>query len=135
MSPFERRAPDQRKRLQQRSTLLSTKLCFAAAAQAMLMALAAQAAERIVTGYVYYKDKEPASGSAVQLEDRETMQVVSRLTDREGHYRFIGLNPDREYEIRATKKGYWSKSRVLSRFSSRLEERVDLYLRPESDKD
>jgi len=101
----------------------------------MFMAIAAQSAERIVTGYVYYEDKEPASGTAVQLEDRLTLQIISRLTDREGHYRFVGLNPDKDYEIRATKKGYWSKPRNLSRFSSRSEERVDLYLRPESSKE
>lgn len=100
----------------------------------MFLVFALQSAERTVAGTVYYNSKEPASGAAVQLQDRVTLQVVSRLTDREGRYRFLGLNPDKEYEIRATKKGYWSKPHNLSRFSSRSEEHVDLYLHPESSK-
>lgn len=91
----------------------------------------AQAAERVVEGSVYYKGGEPARDTAVQLEDRITMQVVSRITDRDGHFRFIGLNADRDYEIRAVKKNYASGSHSISRFSSRAIEKVDLYLKHE----
>ena len=89
----------------------------------------AQAASRTVEGNVYYKGKEPARDAAVQLEDRITMAVVSRITGSDGHFRFIGLNPDRDYEIRAIKKGYSSSSHSISRFSSRSVEKVDLYLK------
>ena len=91
-----------------------------------------QAAERTVEGIVYYKGGEPAKDAAVQLEDRITMQIVSRITDRDGHFRFIGLNPDRDYEVRAVKKNYRSTSRSVSRFSSRAVENVELYLKPEA---
>jgi hypothetical protein len=89
------------------------------------------AADRTVKGTVYYKGGEPVAEAAVQLEDRSTQQVISHMTDHEGHYQFIGLNPDKDYEIKATKKGYWSKTRGISRFSSRSLEVVNLYLRPE----
>lgn len=90
----------------------------------------ALAGSRAVTGTVYYERNEPANNAAVQLEDQVSLQVISRRTDRDGHYRFTGLNPDRDYEIRAAKRGYWSRSRPVSRFSSRAVEKIDLYLKP-----
>jgi hypothetical protein len=95
----------------------------------------ARAAERAVKGTVFYKGGEPAADAAVKLEDRTTMQVLSHRTDREGHYHFLGLNPDKDYEIRAQKNGHRSKSHTVSRFSSNAEETVNLYLRGEWDKD
>ena len=89
------------------------------------------AADRNVVGTVYYRDKEPAADAAVQLEDINTLSVVSRMTDHAGRYRFTGLSPDRSYQIRAIKKGFSTKLRVLSQFSSKPVEKVDLYLRPE----
>lgn len=96
-----------------------------------ILASSAVSAERSVHGTVFYKGGEPAAEAAVQLEDRTTSQVLSRRTDRDGHYRFLGLNPDKDYDLRAVKNGHWSKPHTLSRFSSRTEEVVDLYLRTE----
>jgi uncharacterized protein YfaS (alpha-2-macroglobulin family) len=89
----------------------------------------AQAASKSVEGNVYYKGGEPAKDAAVQLEDRITLEVVSRITDSDGHFRFVGLNPDRDYEIRAIKKSYNSSSHSISRFSSRSVEIIKLYLK------
>lgn len=89
----------------------------------------AKPADRTVEGTVFYKNGEPAAEAAVELEDRTTLQVLSHRTDRDGHYRFIGLNPDKDYELRAQKNGHRSKSRTVSRFSSNTEEKIDLYLR------
>jgi hypothetical protein len=94
----------------------------------------AKAADRTVQGTVFYKGGEPAAEAAVELEDRVTMQVISHRTDRDGHYRFLGLNPDKDYEVRAQKNGRRSKPHTVSRFSSRSEEIVDLYLRSEAEK-
>lgn len=66
----------------------------------------------------------------MELEDKATMQIVSRRTDRDGHFRFMGLSQDKDYGIRALKKGYWSKPHTVSRFSSRSMESVTLYLVP-----
>ena len=98
-------------------------------AQLALMMAPALAGGRAVAGTVYYGRGEPANNAAVQLEDQVSLQVISRRTDRDGHYRFTGLNPDRDYEIRAAKRGYWSRSRAVSRFSSRSVEKIDLYLK------
>jgi carboxypeptidase family protein len=94
----------------------------------------AKSADRTVQGTVFYKGGEPAAEAAVQLEDRTTMQVMSHRTDREGHYRFLGLSPDKDYELRAHKNGHRSKSHTVSHFSSHVEETVDLYLEGEPNK-
>ena len=100
----------------------------------LLSAELAHAADRQNEGTVYYKGGEPAASAAVQLEDQTTLLVISHLTDKDGRFRFLGLNSDKQYELRATKKGYWSKSRTLDRFSSRTTEKITLYLIPGSDK-
>jgi hypothetical protein len=98
----------------------------------LLGVFSAQCAERRVVGMVVYKGGEPAAGAAVELEDRSTLQVMSRRTDREGHFQFSGLSEDKDYSVRATKNGYWSKTHTVSRFSSRPMEKVTLYLSPDS---
>jgi hypothetical protein len=90
----------------------------------------AEPRHRVIQGTVFYKGGEPANRAAVQLEDEVTLQVVSRMTDGDGHYHFDGLNPDRDYEVIATKANLWSKSHRVSRFSSRAVETVVLYLNP-----
>ena len=72
--------------------------------------------------------------AAVQLEDEVTLQVMSSITDRDGRFHFTGLNPDRDYQVRATKKGYWSNAHSISKFSSRAVETVHLELRPGKEK-
>ena len=100
--------------------------------QGSLLCSMSLAAERTVVGIVLYGAGEPVPEAAVQLEDRTTLQVISSRTDRDGHFRFAGLNPDKDYEIKATKNGSWSKTHNISRFSSRPVENVTLYLRRES---
>jgi len=96
-----------------------------------LVCTIASAADRSILGTVYYEGKEPAPEASVQLEDMTTLSVVSRTTDKAGRYRFTGLNPDHDYQIRAIKKGYSTKTRVVNRFSSKPVQKVDLDLRPE----
>jgi hypothetical protein len=98
--------------------------------QSVLWAGAHNPANRIVEGVVFYRGGEPAADAAVQLEDQVSLQVVSSITDRDGRFHFTGLSPDRDYQIRAMKKGYWSSPHNISRFSSRAVETVHLELRP-----
>lgn len=90
----------------------------------------AQEGKRSVSGTVTYRGGEPAAEAAVELENASTLEVVSQQTDAQGHYHFYGLNPDREYSLSATKKGYWSKRHSVSKFSSKNEMTVDLTLEP-----
>ena len=109
--------------------------------QCALWAGAHNPANRRVEGIVSYRGGEPAVAAsvarcdaAVQLEDEVTLQVMSSITDRDGRFHFTGLNPDRDYQVRATKKGYWSNAHSISKFSSRAVETVHLELRPGKEK-
>jgi Carboxypeptidase regulatory-like domain len=91
----------------------------------------AAGADRTVEGTVFFKGGEPAAGVAVQLHDKTTLEVVSHISDKDGRFKFVGLNPDKDYDLRATRKGHWSKTHSISRFSSRPVETVKLYLAAE----
>jgi hypothetical protein len=88
---------------------------------------------RTARGTVYYSSNEVAAGAAVQLKDVVTLQVISQITDSHGRYNFHSLDPDRDYEIVATKRGYWSSTHRVSRFSSKSVTTVDLHLKPGSE--
>jgi hypothetical protein len=90
----------------------------------------AQEGKRSIHGTVTYRGGEPAAEAAVELENGSTRQVVSQRTDARGRYHFAGLDPDLEYSVSATKKGYWSKRHSVSKFSSKNEMTVDLTLEP-----
>ncbi|HEX4808014.1 MAG TPA: carboxypeptidase-like regulatory domain-containing protein, partial [Bryobacteraceae bacterium] len=86
----------------------------------------AQSHQRSIHGTVIYRGGEPAADAAVELENASTQQVISQRTDAKGSYHFDGLNPDQEYSVSATKKGYWSKRHAVSKFSSKVIVTVDL---------
>lgn len=90
----------------------------------------AQVHTRTIHGTVTYRGGEPAAQAAVELENETTLQVVSQRTDAQGRYHFSGLDSDLEYTVTATKKGYWSKRHMVSKFSSKVEVTVDLTLEP-----
>lgn len=92
--------------------------------------LYSQQGKRSIQGTVTYNGGEPAAEAAVELENASTLQVVSQRTDVRGHYHFEGLDPDLEYSVTATKRGYWSKKHSVSKFSSKNEVTVDLTLEP-----
>ena len=98
--------------------------------QLAILPAAGQAGQRTIRGKVYFRGGEVATRAAVQLEDEVTLAVISQMTDGNGRYHFNGLNPDRDYQVTATKRGLWSKSHRVSRFSSRPIETVVLYLEP-----
>lgn len=81
---------------------------------------------RIVQGKVYDSDGTAVNGAAVQLKNAATLSIRSYLTGKDGRYRFIGLLPDHEYELRASFEGHWSPSEAVSRFDSRDVVEMDL---------
>lgn len=90
----------------------------------------AEEGKRSIHGTVTYRGGEPAAEAAVELENGSTLEVVSQRTDIQGHYHFEGLNPDLQYTVTATKKGYWSKKHPVSKFSSKNDMTIDLTLEP-----
>ena len=50
------------------------------------------------------------------------------MTDRQGRYRFLGLHPDLDYEVKAVFAGASSRVVMLNRFESKPEVTVDLQI-------
>lgn len=74
---------------------------------------------RTVRGVVEDKSDSPVSGSVVFLKNLRTNSVRSSYTDDTGSYRFSGLDPNADYELRAEKEGAKSATRTVSSFDSR----------------
>ena len=84
---------------------------------------------RTVTGAVTDHNGNPASGAVVLLKDNKTLQVRSYRTKDDGVYKFFGLSPNDDYELRAQLNGASSGSKTLSQFDSRKETKIDLKLK------
>jgi hypothetical protein len=86
------------------------------------------AATRSVQGAVTDASDNPVDGAVVQLKDTKTLQIISYITKDSGMYRFHGLNPDVDYELKAEYQGSASPSKRLSSFDSRKAAIVNLKL-------
>lgn len=84
---------------------------------------------RTVTGVVNDHDGKPASGAVVLLKNNKTLQVRSYRTKDDGVYKFVGLSPNDNYELRAQLNGVSSGSKTLSQFDGRKETKIDLKLK------
>ena len=90
----------------------------------MLICLAAAAAlapaeTRMVTGRVVADGGEPLEGAVVQIKNLQSIEIRSFLARADGGFQFPGLNPDIDYEVKASYRGRWSKVHSVSRFSSK----------------
>jgi Carboxypeptidase regulatory-like domain len=81
---------------------------------------------RTVTGIVLDKSENPLPGSVVFLKNVRTNSVISRFADKDGNYRFSGLDPNADYEVHAEADGYKSAVRTMSALDSRREMTLNL---------
>ena len=86
----------------------------------------AQPAPRSLSGTVTDLHHEPLKGAVVQLHDDATNTVVSYITDRNGHYRFLRLSGDNDYHVWAKFRGHKSKARLFSIFDSHPSKVINL---------
>jgi hypothetical protein len=84
---------------------------------------------RTVTGVVTDHNGKPASGAVVLLKNSKTLQVRSYRTKEDGVYKFFGLSPNDDFELRAQLNGVSSGSKTLSQFDGRKETKIDLKLK------
>ena len=84
---------------------------------------------RSVVGTVTDPYGKPIDGAVVQLENEQTLQIRSYITQNGGKYRFSGLSGTFSYELKASHKGSRSKTKRLSIFSSKKEPNVNLKLK------
>ena len=98
-------------------------LAFAAA---VVIAVAQQS--RLLYGTV--KDGvEPVRGAVVQLENLQTLDVRSYVTQKDGAYHFTGLNPDTDYQVWARRDDKESPKKMVSKFDSAARVKVDLVVK------
>ena len=85
---------------------------------------------RAVRGTVTDERGQVLVGAVVQLRDNVTLQIRSYITQTEGEYHFEHLSTEVTYKVQATYKGMYSRSRAVSRFSSRALKTIDLVIDP-----
>ena len=81
---------------------------------------------RTVSGVVTDKSDNPLPGSVVFLRNARTNAVSSRFADKDGNYRFSGLDPNVDYEVHAELDGAKSASKTMSSLDSRKEMTLNL---------
>jgi hypothetical protein len=57
-------------------------------------------------------------GAVVQIKNTRTLQIRSFITQKDGSFHFVGLNPDIDYEIFARYRGRTSSTKTVSQFDS-----------------
>src|ERR1700710_107398 len=82
--------------------------------------LAAQSPLRDLSGSVRDRQNHPLRGAVVQLENEDTEAVQTFLTDADGHYNFKRVRSDTDYRLSASYQGRRSKSKEISKFSSKM---------------
>ena len=83
---------------------------------------------RTVLGTVVSKDDSPVDSAVVYLKNGQTQDVKTYISDKDGHFRFSGLDLNVDYQIHAEQNGLTSQARSISTFDARKEVSVTLKL-------
>jgi hypothetical protein len=84
---------------------------------------------RNLTGTVQDRHHEPLKGAVVQIENEDTKNVISYLTDRSGRYSFKRLAGETDYHVWFTYRGQQSKIRELSQFNDHHDATINLVVK------
>ena len=76
---------------------------------------------RTVRGTVVDKDESPADTAVVYLKNAHSQDIITHLSDKDGTFRFSGLELNVDYEIHAEREGLSSSTRSISNFDTRKE--------------
>jgi hypothetical protein len=76
---------------------------------------------RTVRGTVVDKDEAPVETAVVYLKNGHTQDIITHLSDKDGTFRFSGLDLNVDYDIHAEKEGMSSATRSVSNFDTRKE--------------
>jgi Carboxypeptidase regulatory-like domain len=88
--------------------------CLAAGAAQFAWAKKHETRLRTVRGTVVDKAENPLATAIVYLKNRKTLSVRTYITDKTGHYRFSGLDPNVDYEVHAEHGDSSSATRTIS---------------------
>jgi hypothetical protein len=81
----------------------------------------AQAAMKSLVGEVVNPQGEKLAQAVIHLKNKKTLEVKTRISDREGKYSFRGLDRDADYEVHAEYQGASSSKKSVSSFDDRDE--------------
>jgi len=76
---------------------------------------------RTVRGTVVDKQETPVDSAVVYLKNVRSQDITTHISDKEGQFRFSGLDLNADYEIHAEHEGWASPSRSVSNFDNRKE--------------
>ena len=104
------------------------KLGWRAASLVILTCLVVMAASdfRSLTGVVVDNRGNALPGSFVLIENTNTLEVRSYITDKSGAYRFNELYTGVDYTVRAQYHRVWSPLKTLSKFNSEEHPQISL---------
>lgn len=83
------------------------------------MAMAQQAAARVVQGHVQAADGSSVKGAIVYLKNAKTLEVRTYISTDDGSYRFGQLSSDANYTVWADYQGRKSKEKGVSAFDNK----------------
>ncbi|MDE3135766.1 MAG: carboxypeptidase regulatory-like domain-containing protein [Acidobacteriota bacterium] len=90
---------------------------------------------RTVHGTIFNSSEQPIGSAIVYLKNVRTLAIRTYIADRNGQYRFSGLDPNTDYQIHAEHEDLTSNTRTISSYDSRHDILLDLKVnRKKSDK-
>ena len=103
-------------------------MCASGAPAGFAQSKKAEKNNRSVQGAVTTPEDVPVNGAVVQIKNTKSLQIRSFFTQENGTYYFHGLNPDVDYELKATYQDLASGTKTLSSFDSRNNAIINLRL-------
>lgn len=95
----------------------------------------AQQEKRMVRGQVLDTEGKAVENAIVHLKNLSTRAVLSVVTDKDGRYRFNGVDKNIDYEILAEWRKQKSRPRRISQFDTRDIVTINLPLEPAEEPD
>ena len=87
---------------------------------------------RTVRGTVVDKQETPVDSAVVYLKNVRTQDITTHISDKEGQFRFSGLDLNADYEIHAEHDDMTSGNRTVSSLDGRKE--ISVTLKMDKDK-
>ncbi len=103
--------------------------CLMLGALSAVAQVPTQATIRTLSGQVTDTSHEPIRGAVVELRNEGSNEVVTYLTDANGHYEFKRLDGNADYDVWVVFRGLHSPTRSISKFDSHMAKVINFTVR------